>query len=53
MIATIPVGVKPRQLAFDVFTDNLYVVNGFPDDTISVINARTDTVTATIRFDPG
>ena len=51
--ATIPVGVKPGKIAFDVYTDNLYLVNGYPDDTISVINGRTNTVTATIRFGVG
>ena len=45
--ATIPVGSDPTEVAVDPALGTVYVTN-FADDTVSVIDAATNTVTATI-----
>jgi YVTN family beta-propeller protein len=47
VINTIPVGRRPVSLAVDVH-DQVFVTNS-GDDTVSVINSRTNTVSATIN----
>ena len=46
VIATIPVGPGPLNIAVDPGTQTVYVVNG--DDTVSVIDGRTRAVTRTV-----
>src|SRR5580704_17028690 len=48
VIATIAVGNWPVYLAADQKTNRIYVSNQF-DDTVSVIDGATNTVTATIK----
>jgi large repetitive protein len=47
LTATIPVGVDPRSIAVDPDTGMVYVDNSH-DDSVSVINGATNSVTATI-----
>ena len=47
MTATVPVGKEPKRLAVDPGTHTVYVTNG-DDNTVSVIDAATHTVTATV-----
>ena len=52
MAATIPVGAFPDGAASDPKTKAIYVTNT-DDNTVSVISARTNTVTATIPVGQG
>jgi YVTN family beta-propeller protein len=47
VIATVPVGTKPRAIAFDPGNGNLYVAN-LTGNSVSVINGSTNTVIATV-----
>lgn len=48
MTATIPVGSGPLGVAADPLTNTVYIAN-VTDNTVSVINGKTNAVTATIR----
>ena len=52
MIASVIVGNEPSGIAFDSHNKNMYVAN-FLSGTVSVIDTRTNTVTATIPMPPG
>jgi len=47
VISTVPVGAAPLGVAVNPSTDATYVANAV-DNTVSVINGRTNTVSATI-----
>jgi len=47
VIATITVGDKPNDIAFDSANNRMYVTN-YNDDTVSVINTANNSVIATI-----
>ncbi|MCS5528789.1 MAG: YncE family protein [Nitrosopumilus sp.] len=47
VIATISVGDKPNDIAFDSANNRMYVTN-YHDDTVSVINTATNAVDATV-----
>src|SRR5437016_1408906 len=48
VIATVPVGMQPAEIAFDSANGDLYVVNNAGDYTVSVIDGTTNTVVDTI-----
>ena len=52
VIATIPVGVSPRDVAVNPVTNRVYVSNWGPPGTVSVINGASNTVVATIPVGP-
>jgi YVTN family beta-propeller protein len=52
IVASVIVGNEPSGIAFDSHNKNMYVTN-FMSGTVSVIDTRTNTVTATISMPPG
>jgi YVTN family beta-propeller protein len=45
LLLTVPVGISPNGITFDSSSGNTYVAN-FDDNTVSIINGATNTVTA-------